>query len=265
MKLFYRKYGSGPPLIILHGLYGSSDNWGTIAKKLSDTFTVYLPDQRNHGQSPHSDIHDYDSMRNDLFELVNELSLKQFFLAGHSMGGKTAISFALKWPELLNGLLIADISPFTYENNSHAAYSEHFSILSAILSVDLKKVTTRAEAEQLLMDKIPSDKIRSLIMKNIQRTSENSFTWKINASSLLKNLENIMTGIKREIDFNHQITGFPVIFLRGGDSDYIPRADFGDILHVFPAAEIIDVPGAGHWIQADKPDEVVKYIKKLIE
>ena len=111
MKLFFRKYGNGPPLVILHGLYGSSDNWVTIAKILSDSFTVYLPDQRNHGQSPHSDIHDYDSMRDDLLEFVRDQSINKFFLAGHSMGGKTAIAFALKWPEMLNGLLIADISP----------------------------------------------------------------------------------------------------------------------------------------------------------
>jgi len=264
MKLFFRKYGSGPPLIILHGLYGSSDNWGTIAKKLSVNFTVYLPDQRNHGQSPHSEIHDYNSMRDDLFELVTDLSLKRFFLAGHSMGGKTAIAFALKWPEMLNGLLIADISPFTYESDTHSAYSQHASILNAVLSVDFDRISTRAEAEKLLTTEIPSDKIRGLIMKNIQRTSGNSFSWKINPSSLLSNLEKIMTGIKREADFNQQITGFPVIFLRGGDSDYIPKSDFRDILHVFPAAEIIDVPGAGHWIQVDKPDEVVKYIKRLL-
>jgi esterase len=264
MKLFCRKYGSGPPLIILHGLYGSSDNWGTIAKKLSENFTVYLPDQRNHGQSPHSEIHDYNSMRDDLFGLVNDLSLKRFFLAGHSMGGKTAIAFALKWPEMLNGLLIADISPFTYESNTHEAYSQHASILSAILSVDLEKITVRSEVEQNLISKIPSDKIRGLIMKNLQRTSDNSFSWKINASSLLNNLEKIMAGINRETDFSRQITGFPVIFLRGGESDYIPKDDFRDILHVFPAAEIIDVPGAGHWIQVDKPDEVVKYIKRLL-
>jgi esterase len=263
MKLFYRKYGNGPPLIILHGLYGSSDNWGTIAKKLSENFTVYLPDQRNHGQSPHSEIHNYDSMRDDLFELATDLSLKKFFLAGHSMGGKTAISFAMKWPEMLNGLLIADISPFTYEDNSHSAYSQHSSILNAILSVDLEKVTSRAEIEELLKGEIPSDNIRGLIMKNIQRTSGNSFAWKINAPSLLKNLDKIMSGIKREKDFSRQITGFPVIFLRGGDSDYIPKADFKDIMHVFPAAEIIDVPGAGHWIQADKPDEVIRYINRL--
>src|SRR5450759_2588083 len=264
MKLFYRKYGNGPPLVILHGLYGSSDNWVTIAKKLAESFTVYLPDQRNHGQSPHSEIHDYDSMRDDLFELVNDLSLKKFFLAGHSMGGKTAISFALKWPERLNGLLIADISPFTYEAHGHSAYSQHFTILNAILSFDLQKISTRSEAEALLTEKIPSEKTRGLILKNLQRTTENSFSWKLNVVSLLKNLDKIMEGIKRQTDFSQQISGFPVIFLKGGDSDYIPTKDFKDILHVFPAAEIIEVPGAGHWVQVDRPDEVIKNLKRLL-
>jgi len=265
MKLFHRKYGSGPPLVILHGLYGSSDNWVTLAKKLSDSFTVYLPDQRNHGQSPHSNTHDYDSMRDDLFELVNDLSLKKFFLAGHSMGGKTAISFALKWPEMLNGLLIADISPFTYETDGHSAYSQHSVILNTILSFDVNKISTRNEAEKLLLENIPSEKERGLILKNLQRTAENRFVWKLNAESLLKNLDKIMEGIKRQTDFNQQITGFPVVFLKGGNSDYIPEGDFRSILHVFPAADIIEVPGAGHWIQVDKPDEVVKYLKKLME
>src|SRR5512140_483624 len=125
MKLFYRKYGNGPPLVILHGLYGSSDNWGTVAKKLSDSFTVILPDQRNHGQSPHSTVHDYDSMRDDLYELVKDLKVKKFFLAGHSMGGKTAISFAVRWPELLNGLIIIDVSPFTDEKNQAKVFNHH--------------------------------------------------------------------------------------------------------------------------------------------
>jgi len=265
MKLFYRKYGEGPPLVILHGLYGSSDNWVTLAKKLGDSFTVYLPDQRNHGQSPHSEIHDYDSMRDDLHEMVNDLAFKKFFLAGHSMGGKTAISFALKWPEMLNGLLIADISPFTYETDGHSAYNQHSGILNAILSIDLNKISNRNEAEKLLSEKIPSEKERGLILKNLQRTNEDRFVWKLNAQSLLKNLDNIMSGIKRQKDFNQQITGFPVIFLKGGNSDYIPECDFRDIRHVFPASDIIEIPGAGHWIQVDKPDEVVKNIKKLME
>src|ERR1035437_1143924 len=196
MKLFYRKYGNGPPLVILHGLYGSSDNWLTIAKSLSDNFTVYLPDQRNHGQSPHSEIHDYDSMRDDLFELVNDLKLKKFFLAGHSMGGKTAISFSLKWPEMLNGLLIADISPFTTENTQNSIHSQHSKILNAVLSLDLQKANNRKDAESLLSLKIPSEKERGLILKNLERTSDNAFAWKLNAQSLSNHLQKIMAGVE---------------------------------------------------------------------
>jgi pimeloyl-ACP methyl ester carboxylesterase len=264
MKLFYRKFGNGPPLIILHGLYGSSDNWITIAKNLSDSFTVYLPDQRNHGQSPHSDIHNYDSMRDDLFELADDLKLSKFFLAGHSMGGKTAISFALKWPGMINGLLIADISPFTNENSEYLVYNQHLTILRTMLSVDLSQVTSRQQAESLLSEKIDSEKIRGFILKNLQRTGDNNFTWKINASSLLNNLENIMEGIDRQAYTDQQITGFPVIFLKGENSDYLPDGDFRDILKVFPAAEFITVPNAGHWIHSDRPDDVVKNIKRLL-
>src|SRR5450759_297632 len=264
MKLFYRKYGAGPPLIILHGLYGSSDNWVTIAKKLSETFTVYLPDQRNHGQSPHSEKHDYDSMRDDLFELANDLKLDKFFLAGHSMGGKTAISFALKWPEMLNGLLIADISPFINENLQNSAYNQHLTILKAILSIDLSRISLRGEAESILLEKIPSEKVRGFILKNLQRTTGNNFTWKINVSSLLNNLEKIMEGVDRRADISQPITGFPVIFLQGADSDYLPSGDFRDIQKVFPAAEFIKVANAGHWIHSDRPEEVIKNIKKLL-
>jgi esterase len=264
MKLFYRKYGNGPSLVILHGLYGSSDNWVTIAKNLSEYFTVYLPDQRNHGQSPHSEIHDYSSMSEDLHELVKDLKLKKFFLAGHSMGGKTAIAFTLKWPEMLNGLLIADISPFADEKGRDSVFSQHFTILNAIVSFDLKKITNRSDAEKKLLEKIPAEKVRGLILKNLLRTSENTFAWKLNAPSLLKNLDKIMEGVERQTSYSQQISGFPVIFLRGANSDYIPSGDFKDIRKVFPAAEIVEVPGAGHWIHADRPDEVEKNLKRLL-
>jgi esterase len=264
MKLFYRKYGEGPPLIILHGLYGSSDNWATIAKKLGDRFTVYLPDQRNHGQSPHSEIHDYDSMRDDLYELAADLNLKKFFLAGHSMGGKTAISFALKWPEMIEGLFIADISPFINEKTCHSAYNQHREILEAILSIDLSRLSSREEAETILMEKIPSAKIRGFILKNLQRVSNNNFSWKLNATSLFNNLDKIMQGIDRKTAYLEQITGFRIIFLKGADSDYLPESDFKDIQKVFPAAEFEVAANAGHWIHSDRPEEVVRNIKKLL-
>jgi len=247
MKLFYRKYGNGPPLVILHGLYGSSDNWTTIAKRLGDSFTVYLPDQRNHGQSPHSDIHDYDSMRDDLFEMVSELNLRKFFLAGHSMGGKTAISFALKWPEMIYGLLIADISPFVNENIRHTALSRHTTILKAMLSMDLSNISTREEAEAILKKQIPSEKVRGFIMKNLQRIERNNFKWKINSLSILNNLNKILEGIDRNAHIDDPITGFPLIFLKGAASDYLPPDDFKDILKIFPATEFVIIQNTGHW------------------
>ncbi len=265
MKLFYRKYGEGPPLIILHGLFGSSDNWMTIAKSLGDTFTVYLPDQRNHGQSPHSDINDYNSMSNDLFELAGDLKLKKFFLAGHSMGGKTAISFALNWPEMIDGLLIADISPFINEDAKRSASNEHLEILQAMLSVKLSEITSRKEVENILLEKIDSKKTRGFILKNLQRTNDNIFDWKINISAILNNLEKIVAGIDLHQYTNQQITGFPVIFLKGKESDYLPSFDFRDIQKVFPAAEFIEVSNSGHWIHTDRPDEVIRNIRRLLE
>jgi esterase len=264
MKLFYRKYGSGPPLIILHGLFGSSDNWHSIAKKLSDTFTVYLPDQRNHGQSPHDPIHDYDSMSDDLHEMVTDLNLKKFFLAGHSMGGKTAILFAMKWPEMIYGLLITDISPFFNEKTSYKAFNQHLEILRAMISTDLASLTSRAEVESVLKEKITSKKIREFILKNLQRTPKNNFEWKINAPSLLKNLGKIMEGINRQSLYSKQIQGFPVIFLKGSESDYLPLSDWDDIKKIFPSAELIEVKGAGHWLHAENPDEVIKNLRKLL-
>jgi esterase len=263
MKLFYRKYGSGPPLVILHGLYGSSDNWITIAKALSNSFTIYLPDQRNHGRSPHSDKHDYESMRDDLYELVNDLNFGKFFLAGHSMGGKTAISFALKWPEMLYGLIIADISPFTDEKTSAGAYEGHLSILKAMDTTDLSEFRSRSDIEDILKGKITSEKTRRFIMKNLRRTSDNHFDWKINPSTLLRNLDSIMKGINRKNILMKETRGFPVIFLKGMDSDYIPYSDYDDIRRLFPAAEFVEIENAGHWIHSDQPGEVIKSFRRL--
>jgi len=265
MKLFYRKYGSGPPLIILHGLYGSSDNWVTIARKLGETFTVYLPDMRNHGQSPHSDIHDYESMRDDIHELATGLGLSKFFLAGHSMGGKTAAAFAIKWPEMLNGLLIADITPFAGQPNAEKAYKQHLNILEAMNSIDPSVMTSRSEVEDALKQKISSQKIRGFIMKNLQRTTANAFTWKINVGSLLHNLDNIMGGIDRESAFSGQVNGFPVIFLKGADSDYLLPSDYEDIRKLFPSAEIVEIENAGHWLHADQPEAAIANFMKLLD
>lgn len=264
MKLFFRKYGEGLPLVILHGLFGSSDNWISVAKSISRSFTVYLPDLRNHGYSPHNDIHDYISLSSDIFELANELGLRKFFLAGHSMGGKAAVHFAIRWPEMLNGLLIADISPFMEVNFRSAEYNQGVTVLKTILETDISSAVSRNDVESLLSEKITSGKIRGLIMKNLQRSPENRFSWKINASSLLKNLERIMEGLPRpSVDYS-PVTGFPVLFLKGEKSDYLPSGDWSDILKIFPSAELRVIRNAGHWLHADNPEAVSEAFLSLL-
>lgn len=262
MKLFCRKYGEGPPLIILHGLLGSSDNWVTIAKKLGSLFTVYLPDLRNHGNSPHDHIHDYESMNNDLLELVSDLGLVKFFLAGHSMGGKTAMLFSSLRPEMIGGLLVADISPFTDSKRKTEAMFENTLILRSVLDCDLS-VKSRDEVEKALSEKISSQRIRELIMKNLRRRDDTSFEWKINALPLLENLEKIVGDVPFKNPENCQVSGFPVIFLKGENSGHLKISDYQNISRVFPAAEFRTIPGAGHWIQADNPKAVTEAIASL--
>lgn len=264
MKLFFRKYGEGPPLFILHGLYGSSDNWVSVAKKISSHFTVFLPDARNHGQSPHSNQHDYQSMAGDLLELAGSLGINRFFLAGHSMGGKCAMYFAVNNPEMIEGLMVADISPFTSENLSGKAFELHSKILTTIINTDIYNVQSRTEVETRLAGEIQSEKIRSLIMKNLQRNPDGSFSWKLNASGLLKNLNLILDGIPVPADSYQEITGFPVIFLKGENSEYISAPDFVKIQRLFPAAEMIIIKNAGHWLHADNPDAVSEALLNLL-
>jgi pimeloyl-ACP methyl ester carboxylesterase len=264
MKLFYREFGNGPFLIILHGLFGSSDNWVSIAKKLSDTFTVILPDQRNHGNSPHSEIHNYSAMRDDLHELTETLSIDKFYLAGHSMGGKTAVSFALKWPEMLNGLLVADISPFRVEDEDRIEFKQHEKILKAMLALDLSKISSREQAIEALREYDLPEYTIGFILKNLQRNGRNNFTWKINAAALLSNMNNIMKGVDRDSAFSNQVTGFPVIFLKGEKSSYLPEEDYDDIRKMFPAAEFIEIKNAGHWVHSDNPEAVINSFRMIM-
>jgi len=257
MKLFYRKYGNGPALVILHGLYGSSDNWVSIAGKLSGRFTVYLPDLRNHGSSPHSGTHDYSSMASDVFEFVSDLKLRQFILAGHSMGGKVAMKFALEWPEMLQGLIIVDIGPSGSDDPRNPFYREHRKILEALAGSKAPESTSRDEVEKRLSPLIEDERTRSFIMKNLRRTPAGTFKWKLNIEALLANLGRITDSVPGIDDENAVVSGFPVIFIRGGESGYLMPESFEGIRKVFPAAEIKTVDGAGHWVHAEKPDEII--------
>jgi len=263
MKLFFRKSGNGPSLLILHGLYGSSDNWVTIAKMLSGKFTVYLPDLRNHGQSPHSQQHDYDSMSQDILELADELSLDRFILAGHSMGGKVAVDFARKWPERIYSLVIIDIFPFEKADPDLQIYREHMHILGSMLSLDLKKAAGRADIERMLMGKIDDEKIRNLILKNLKRLPDNTFEWKVDAMSLYNNLDNIASGLEDPLP-GEIITGFPVLFIKGERSVYLEEEDMKKIRQLFPGAEMTVIKDAGHWVHAEQPEKAAGIFLSLL-
>ena len=260
MELFFRKTGSGPPMVILHGLYGSSDNWHSIAKEISTHYTVYIPDLRNHGRSPHSDEFSYDIISDDIHELVTSLGMRKFILAGHSMGGKAALKFALKWPEMINSLVIVDISPFGSSETGNAFFRQHSEILDAIISLDLNGLKSRSEADKLLAMSISSEKIRGFIMKNLDRKSDNTFEWKLNAISLKKNLPEIMSGVTGKDLYAESVSGFPVTFVKGEFSEYLVEEEITEIRKVFPSAEIIVVNNTGHWIHSERPDAIIKIL-----
>jgi esterase len=269
MKLYYRKYGeAGPPLIILHGLYGSGDNWVTIARELSSHFEVYVVDQRNHGHSPHSSTHDYPSMRDDLKKFMDAEGIEKAVLIGHSMGAKTIMFFAAEWPDRVQSLISVDMAPRAYHDlavDSRSA-ANHGKMISAMLELDLAGATSREEIDQALGVKIGSDRVRSFLLKNVRRDRSGQFRWRINLPALRDNLEKILDGLDVEqIAARGGITGFPALFVSGENSDYIRPEDHPLIRALFPAADIVTIPGAGHWVHAEQPALLVKTIRYFLD
>lgn len=268
MKLFYRKYGeASPPLIIVHGLYGSGDNWVSIARELASGFEVYVIDQRNHGQSPHSDQHDYAFLRDDLLAFFDQVAIEKAVLIGHSMGGKTVMNFAMKWPERVLSLISVDIAPKDYRElalKSHGA-ANHAKMIDAMLELDLTRAESREDLDQALSIKIGSERIRSFLMKNLRRNSDGSFSWRINLTALRENLDLIMDGLDAgQIIAEGGITGFPTLFVSGARSDYITTEDHQMIRSIFPVAEFVTIPESGHWVHAEQPALLVKNIKYFL-
>jgi esterase len=241
MKLFYRQSGAGQPLIILHGLFGSSDNWYTLAKTFSQHFTVFLIDQRNHGQSPHSDEFNYSVLAEDLHEFVIEHKLQKPIIIGHSMGGKTAMNFAVKYPNLVNKLIVVDIVPKYYPVH-------HDMILDGLLAIRAAKLNSRNEADQILSGFVPEESVRQFLLKNLARKSEGGFEWKIGLDAINKNIEVIGAGM-----VNPGVYDGPALFIYGEKSDYFQSGDEILIQKIFPRAELRKM-NTGHWVQAEAPE-----------
>ncbi len=252
MKLFYREMGRGDPLIILHGLFGMSDNWMTLGRRFSREFRVFLLDLRNHGRSPHDAQFDYDSMVQDLLEFVDDHHLGQVHLLGHSMGGKTAMLFSLNYPGRVKSLIVVDIAPRAYH---HSRFKQ---FLKLLLLMDLSKLHTRIESDRYLAAKIPQTPIRQFLLKNLRRNEQNRFEWKINLPALYQNVDRILAAI----DSDETYQG-PTLFLKGEQSEYIRPGDAQTINALFPQAKIVTVPGATHWVHADAPEFLYRMVVKF--
>ncbi len=253
MKLAYKKTGSGPPLIILHGLFGMSDNWLTIASRIARKYTVYLLDQRNHGQSPHSPEVSYRILAEDLEDFIREHDLGVVRLIGHSMGGKAAMCHALHYPERVEQMVIVDIAPKSY-------YHPFFErVLDFMQALDLGQFMTRAAIEEAFVENIPNPAVRLFILKNLQRTEE-GFRWRINVQSLRDNLGEIFSAISSGRRFEK-----PTLFVRGGRSDYILDEDEPAIRALFPAAELITIPEGSHWLHVDAEEALCRHLREYLQ
>ncbi|MFC2115249.1 alpha/beta fold hydrolase [Bacteroidota bacterium] len=266
MELNYKKLGEGPPLIIVHGLYGCSDNWLSVGKALADQYTVYLLDQRNHGKSPHSKIHDYTSMRNDLVEFMDRHELSRAVLIGHSMGGKTVMFLAEAFPERIEALIVIDIAPTAYySGRDEGQLSVHEKIMDSMLAVDFKRVKKREDVDDQLARTIDSPRIRSFLLKNVSRSDEAGFYWNLNIPVLQQSLPKILDGLDAEkYSGGEEIAGFPVLFIRGEKSEYITDEDIQVIQQIFPMARVTTIPGAGHWLHVEQSALLVKTIRYFL-
>lgn len=251
MNLHYRILGSGQPLIILHGLFGSADNWQTLAKGFAEKFKVVLVDQRNHGHAPHTDEMNYDVMADDLYELFQKENLKNAIVMGHSMGGKTAMWFAQKHEELLDKLIVVDMGLKKYPPH-------HQIIFNALLSLDLNLVKTRKEAEVHLRKTITDAGVLQFLLKNLYWSEREQLDWRFNLPILYREIDAILEAVpsgRVNVD---------TLFIRGEKSNYILESDYETIKKQFPRSEIKTVMGAGHWVHAEKPKEFFEVVGRFI-
>lgn len=255
MKLFFRQTGdSGPAIVILHGVFGSSDNWLTIGKTIAaQGYRVFALDQRNHGQSPRAEEQDYTSMAADLREFLTDQQLDDPVLIGHSMGGKTVMQYAMDYRNTFSKLVVVDIAPRFYPVH-------HRDIIRGLKAIDLMDLTSRNEADAVLSRYEPLVSVRQFLLKNLYRNEQGRFDWRLN----LPVIERELHGIGDELT-NPRIVTEPTLFMRGSESPYITDEDIPTIKRIFPNAYVETIQGASHWVQAEKPVEFVETLMKFFQ
>ena len=251
LKLFAEVYGSGPPLIILHGLFGSLDNWHTMSRRLGEGNRVFAVDQRNHGRSPHSELFTYDAMREDLRQFTVDRGLPRASLLGHSMGGKTAMEFALAYPDKVEKLIVVDIAPRTYPR-------QHDHLLEALGALDLARYRTRREVEDALGEYVASIPVRTFLMKSLKRAEDGRFSWKMNLGAIQANYDEV----NRAVPGGRVFPG-PALFIRAQSAQYISDEDAEGIRALFPRAQVVPID-AGHWVHAESPEPFFQAVRQFL-
>jgi pimeloyl-ACP methyl ester carboxylesterase len=243
MNLHFREMGEGSPLIILHGLFGSSDNWLSMAKQLAQNYHVYIIDQRNHGQSPHDKNWNYSLMANDIEEFCKQQNLSKIYIAGHSMGGKTVMKLAELFPTRILKMMIIDIAPRYYPVHHHE-------ILKALKSLDFESINTRKQAEEVLQQSIDDFGTRQFLLKNIYWKSDEKLAWRFNLDVITEHIEIVGEATPTN---DSLVCNIPTCFVKGQKSNYIKHEDELLITKQYPNATIVDIPNAGHWVHAENP------------
>ena len=254
MELNFKQIGKGPAIVVLHGLFGMSDNWISIAKKMSDDYCFYLVDLRNHGKSPHSEVFNYDVMTHDVKLFLEKQNLSEVTLVGHSMGGKVAIGLSVKYPQFLKKLIVVDVALRKYQ-------SKHFArFINTMLAVDLHKEQSRKNIENYLLSELKiHPAIILFLLKNLYTNADNKFHWRINLHALKKNIDPILGSI--DIDEPVMIES---LFMKGSESDYIMPDDERVIKQKFPNSQVIEIEKATHWVHSSAPLNFEKALRNFL-
>ena len=244
MKLFSKIYGDkGQDLIVIHGLFGMSDNWNTLGKKFSKGYKVHLIDLRNHGRSPHSEEFNYNVMCEDVLEYMKDNNIQKPILLGHSLGGKVAMKFAFSYSDKIEKLIVADISPRRYNTDFVQ------NVLRKLYKLPLENFQKREEIDHFLSATYQDTGMRLFLMKNLYRNEQKEFCWRFNIDVLLEKVNNI-----QDADFIKGVCNVPTHFIKGGNSNYITAEDELIINKHFSDVSIASIDGAGHWLHAENPE-----------
>ncbi|HEY6528600.1 MAG TPA: alpha/beta fold hydrolase [Cellvibrionaceae bacterium] len=248
--LYSRSQGQGEPVILLHGLFGSMENLGALARPLAEFYSVHSLDLPNHGRSPHTQTTDLASMAAAVELWMDAQGVAKAALIGHSLGGKTAMELALKLPDRITGLVVIDIAPVHYPPH-------HNEVFTGLSQVDPATISQRSEAEALMLPFVPELAVRSFLLKNLVK-EDSGFRWRMNLPVISRDYPALIAGNRPGI-----YTG-PVLFLKGGNSDYVTAAHKDAILSRFPQAQLKIIPDTGHWLHAEKPELVSGLIGRFL-